>query len=469
MKQRLLVPGLLTIITWLVLLLASYPAWQKGMQLSGAFMPFLLALVFVMAFFLYWKAMRDGAVTASNLEVLGWTTALTLLLVLLFPFACEDVYYYMATGQLAEQYQANPYLTTAHQIKAWRLDPFLSTTNWGFLTSVYGPIWTKVAEWLVALTNHHFDLTVLIFKLFAGLVHLINTVLIGFTARNYGIKSSQAMLVYGWNPLLLFELPGHAHNDALLLTFIILAFYALTVRRGLFSLPFLTLAVLVKYTPVLLAPLFLCWLLKRRWFSSLLIGSLLSLVLVFIWWLPYWEGVTTLQGVVKQQNFYSIKSLHYILFTVAQGLWPTSEKVTSFAIISHVLTMVFLLIYFILLLRLWRKKSQHDLPILLTNTVLILLAFLVIANKWFQPWYLSWMLAAVPLLSWQSPLFTVSLLLSLTAELSRLPQMLLGHTHLAMHLLTFLVAWCPLLFYFCLPNGRFLRYSDGTRQEKTHE
>ena len=190
---------------------------------------------------------------------------------------------------------------------------------------------------------------------------------------------------------------------------------------------------------------------------------------MFIWWLPYWEGVTTLQGVVKQQNFYSIKSLHYILFTVAQGLWPTSEKVTSFAIISHVLTMVFLLIYFILLLRLWRKKSQHDLPILLTNTVLILLAFLVIANKWFQPWYLSWMLAAVPLLSWQSPLFTVSLLLSLTAELSRLPQMLLGHTHLAMHLLTFLVAWCPLLFYFCLPNGRFLRYSDGTRQEKTHE
>lgn len=458
MKQRLFVTGLLTFITWLVLVVAGWQSIPEGAGLRGISMPLVLTLVFGTAFFLYYKAFRAGAWAANSCEVLLWTAALTLLLIILFPFACQDVYYYVATGRLAEHYQANPYLTTAHQIKGWRLDPFLSTTNWGFLTSVYGPLWTKVAQWLVTLTNHNFWLTVYIFKLFAGIIHLANTLLIGLTARNFGLKPTLAMLVYGWNPLLLFELPGHAHNDALLLTFMILSFYALTVVRGLFSLPFLTLAVLVKYTPVLLVPFFLGWLIKRRWLSSLLLGSLLSVLLMLIWWLPYWEGLTTLQGVLKQQNFYSIKSLHYILYNTAQGLWPAGDKTLLFQVISYILTMVFLLIYLILLTRLWQRKPPHDWQAFLNSSGLVFIVYLLLANKWFQPWYLSWLVAIAPLLYWSNPLVSVILFLSLTAELSRLPQMLLGPAKPAMHLLTFLVAWCPLLLYF----------SAKKRQEKNN-
>ncbi|AQS59280.1 hypothetical protein B0537_09400 [Desulforamulus ferrireducens] len=462
MKQRLFLPGSLTLVSWLVLLLASWPNSTYTPQ--GIFPPLILALVFVTTFFLYMKTISADAKAARNHEVIVWTMVLTLTLVILFPFACQDVYYYIATGHLAERYQANPYLTTAHQIKDWRLDPFLSATNWGFLTSVYGPLWTKVSQWLVALTNQQFWCAVYIFKLFAGIIHLVNTLIIGLTARRLGCNPTQAMFIYGWNPLLLFELPGHAHNDALLITFIILSVYALTVLRGLFCLPFLTLAVLVKYTPVLLVPFFFGWLIKKRWLTSLLLGGLLALALVVLWWLPYWEGITTLQGVLRQQNFYSIKSLHYILYLTAQDLWPTADKALIFKILSAALSFLFVMFYLWLLAGFWRRQSSQPWQALLSSAVLVFVLYLLLANKWFQPWYLSWLLALAPLLPWPNPLLSVTLFLSLTAELSRLPQMLLGHSQVVMHILTFLVAWCPLLLYFVLQKSDFPGRSDDNRQ-----
>jgi len=292
-----------TALVWLVLLIPSIYGYLKGKTTARFLQSYIFTAspdlfhrlldtlffvcVFSIAFFIYARALKGGDRTVSPATIWKWTALFTLILTFMFPFTCEDVYYYIATGQLEAHYRVNPYVTPARQIAGWYRDPFLSTSCWGFLTYVYGPVWAKISAWLVSMSGQNLWLALQLFKIFAGLVHLLNTALIGETARRYSVQGAWAMIAYGWNPLLLFELPGHAHNDALLLTFLILAVCCLSFWRGILSLPCLTLASLVKFTPLLFTPLFVLWFLKARRSIGLLAGGAISLILVPLWFRPY--------------------------------------------------------------------------------------------------------------------------------------------------------------------------------------
>ncbi|RYD02210.1 hypothetical protein N752_26245 [Desulforamulus aquiferis] len=300
MSYRLVLQGSLITLAWILLVIPSIVGYLKGtsytvfyrsyilgqMQKTPLLDSILLGVVFLIVFVLYFWTLRINLLNISSMTIFVWTAVFTVILVLLFPYTCHDVFYYIATGQQQSQYQINPYLTSVHQMPDWRSDPLLSNTRWGFLLHVYGPLWAKVSSILIALASNSLWAALFIFKAFAGLVHLLNLVLIGLTARRLNLNTSWAMLAYGWNPLLLFELPGHAHNDALLLTFIILALYFLTISKGLFSIPALTLAATVKYTSILLIPLFAVWLLLQRKIKPLILGGLISLGLLLAAWYP---------------------------------------------------------------------------------------------------------------------------------------------------------------------------------------
>ncbi|AEG60221.1 hypothetical protein V6C32_05835 [Desulforamulus ruminis] len=417
-----------------------------------------LGLIFGGVFFLYFCSIGAKAKVKEKKSILGWTAVFTLILVLTFPFACQDVFYYMSTGRLQSFYQVNPYLTSARQISGWSSDPFLSSTGWGFLTSVYGPLWTAISGWTVSLAGNHFYPALFLFKLLAGLVHLFNTALVGLTARKINLNPAQAMLIYGWNPLLLFELPGHAHNDALLLTFLILAVYALSTVRGIFTLPGLILAALIKYTPVLLIPHFALWLYQKGRQQALLWGSLLSLGVISLTFYPYWEGLKTLEGLNRQINFYSIKSLHALISAILYQLFPGYPKEILFYGISLGLSCLFLAL---LLRDLWQQRSHPaSLGHLMNSGIWILVLYLLLANKWFQPWYLAWLVPLAALTPWPNPLSQMALFLTLTAELSRIPQMLFANVSFYVQLTTFLIAWLPMGFFIPELKERLFRPSD---------
>lgn len=462
MQKKVTPLGLITLLVWFVLLLPSIAGYiQKstmtdfyknyfgiiGLRYGNLLEPLVLTLVFTAAFILYLKAIKACWEWISPGEVLAWTAAFTVSLLFLFPFTCQDVYYYIATGQLQSHYQANPYLTSAHQIAGWSADPFLSTTRWGFLVNVYGPVWTQITHGLTSLAGNHLWLAVLLFKLFAGLVHLLNTVLIGLTAGRMNANPVQAMLVYGWNPLLLFELPGHAHNDALLLTFVILAFYALSRGRDVFAIPFLTLAALVKYTPVLLIPFFGLWLIAKRRLKALMLGCLISLILLLTAWVPYWEGIETLSGLSRQMNFYSIKSLHSLSFQALHAWLPEIPRLVVFEAAAKGLLAMFMLVFIYLLFKLWGNGREANLEALAKFSIAVIIGYLLLANKWFQPWYLAWLIPLAALIKLPHPMAYTALLLSFSAELSRVPQLLMGNTGLYVQLAALGITWFPLLLY----------------------
>lgn len=462
MHNRLVIQGTLTALIWLILVLPSIIGYIKGFSQTMFFHSYLfgqvpktplwdtlfLASVFILLFALYFWALKQPLKNISPVMIMFWTTVFTTLLLLLFPFACQDVYYYAATGQLQSQYQMNPYIISAHQIPDWRTDPLLSNTRWGFLVHVYGPLWAKVSHGLVTLSGNNLWPAVILFKVFAGLVHLINLFLVGIVARRLGTSPTWSMVAYGWNPLLLFELPGHAHNDALLLSFIILAVYFLTFAGGVLAIPSLILAAAIKYTSLLLIPIFVLWLILQRQFKSLLASGLMSLVILLIVWTTYWEGLITLDGLVRQMNFYSIKSMHSLLLKVTQTIFPEVSREVIFSALSSLLTLAFLLIYSYLLYHLYKEKPKiKDISRLLIFSMVTIILYLFIANKWFQPWYLAWVIPLAALSRPFEPTAITALLLSFSAEISRIPQMIYKNVIPSVQLATFVIAWLPLLYY----------------------
>lgn len=447
--------GFLTILGWLGFFIPGIIGYLNGHSyeyirknyfgtIGPLAEPILMVTVFSLSFFLYLKTIKMHYRT-SSFKVLGWVSLLTLLLTFLPPFTCEDVYFYIATGQMQSVYHTNPYIHNAHEIIGWRSDPFLSTTGWGFLLNMYGPLWTKLTQWLVLISNNNLWLAVWLFKVLAGLLHIFNTILIGVIAKRLQLNISQTMLVYGWNPLLLFELPGHAHNDALLITFIILAIIALTHGKEVLTLPFLMLSTLVKYTPILLIPLFsLCFIVKKR-YQALFLSITIALLIVPISWQSYWQGFKSLKGILRQFDFYSIKSLHYIVFYTIHKLLPQLPRNLIFQYTAKLFTLIFFLVFLAMIIYLLQNK-RFNFNTFIFSCLSILILFLLIANKWYQPWYISWLIPWVAIQEFQNSIVIIVLLLSYTAELSRIPQVILNNSGIMVQLSSFLIAWGPIIF-----------------------
>ena len=73
-----------------------------------------------------------------------------------------------------------------------------------------------------------------------------------------------------WNPLLLWEMVGNAHNDGLMMLGALLAIWLLVTDRNLLVLPALMLGALIKVPVVVLVPLLF---LARRRSKATAIGA----------------------------------------------------------------------------------------------------------------------------------------------------------------------------------------------------
>jgi hypothetical protein len=177
----------------------------------------------------------------------------------------HDIIVYAGYSRLLATYHANPYfvpmLTFPH-------DPITPVDQWASSVSAYGPVWMLVCGfwgWLVSPAPTNF---VIVFRLFALAMHLLNIWLVGCTLQTMGRSPrtcTVGMLLYAWNPLVLLESSLGGHNDVFMLTFILVGVllavraesngYLLRARGYLPPAVALTLAVLVKFpaAPILAA------------------------------------------------------------------------------------------------------------------------------------------------------------------------------------------------------------------------
>ncbi len=325
-------------------------------------------------------------------QIFKYIAIISLIFVIVIPFWCSDVFYYLGIGRLYSEYEKNPYYTTikeyvdSHKSVDLEKDTVLKqgyNNVWSKTTVVYGPIWTSICGGIAKLSFGNIDFGLLVFKLINALVHVLNCYMI------YKIWNKKTFtLMYGLNPFVLIEGISNVHNDMFVLLFILVATYMLVKKKNIWAtVVFLSLAAAIKYFAILLLPIFVLYYYKdKKLHKRMLLGGvciLFFVALVLIFYLPFVEDFEVFKGMQTQQGKHA-KSMYVAIRLIFPNYATVPGKV------NRILILTFIILYFIKCLNLLIKKEIKIEKEMREHTIyLMIFLFLLITN--FQPWYLIWL------------------------------------------------------------------------------
>ncbi len=340
--------------------------------------------------------------------IVGATLSYAVMLVFAHPIGANDVYDYVFRGRLWGHYNFNPLTVTALQVSEDAWFPYLV---WIWQGSPYGPLWAMASLWLYQLAGASLLLNLIAYKAAMGVCIVVTTVIVYdlLRERGIGVALSGAVL-FAWNPLLLFEGVVNAHNDALLMTFIVLALWLQRRQRITSALVCVTLAALVKITAAVWWPLLLLSGLResivftaetprRRVFFLLFShgfrASVVCLLLVVLLYAPFWDGANTFAGLVPLNDRFTSSLAAVIKLSLQLFVGePTAMMWTRAA-----MSVLFLPLYAYLLWRTLKRPKGFSKPFgsISDATFQVCALVLLLPTLWFQPWYVTWLIALAPL------------------------------------------------------------------------
>lgn len=232
-------------------------SWFPGGHADGRFVTWLKPIIawtvricMVVMFVQHWLAFR-AAWRSDRFPLWQWLIgpigAHTILL--LMARSNADVFFYAISGDIANS-GLNPYTTQLFEVAGNPLYPY---NHWVELTTPYGPVWTKINQAILGITGNDPTHAVLAYKVFFGLMTIALAIGVWGVARLLGVRSRFAVaaaVFVAWQPNMLIESSGQAHNDPLMIGFV-LAAVALTIlgaggaTRG--GVILVTLSSLIKY------------------------------------------------------------------------------------------------------------------------------------------------------------------------------------------------------------------------------
>jgi alpha-1,6-mannosyltransferase len=190
-------------------------------------------------------------------------------------------------------------------------------------------------------------------------------------------------LAYLWNPMILVELAGDGHNDALMAFFVLRALF-LTIRGCTSSgLVAMSLGVLTKYVPLWLVPprAVYLWRTQRsilhlaRGVAS---GAAIAVLLSAAPFVPLWAGAGTLRGLWLSGRPGNTGSTQTVLIEVLSRLLPlrVAEPVVYGLLVAGFAAY------------LWaRSSSVSDAESLLRSCASVAVAYMLFVSPVYWPWY----------------------------------------------------------------------------------
>lgn len=199
------------------------------------------------------RAIRRKQWSLTWMAALTWTWLIGLPLIVTYPINAIDVYNYYWVGRLVVHYQANPFVTPP---AAFPNDPYLPLMGeWGTTTTPYGPMWAVVSAAIYWLSQGQVTVALLLFKLLGLLALTVTGYLLWrlLETRSPAERLSRVVL-WLWNPALLFMFVVDAHNDALMLLWLVAGVWLIERRRPAAGLSVASLAALTKLSGALAWP-----------------------------------------------------------------------------------------------------------------------------------------------------------------------------------------------------------------------
>lgn len=291
-------------------------------------------------------------------------TAIILLAAVLFrltlldlpPSLSDDLYRYQWDGQL-QLAGDNPYLVTP---EARRLPgqtrPQLPAAGY---TTAFGPV-----PQLLFLLTAHVD-GVLAFKLLMVMFDLASLLLVMALLRARTLPLERA-LVYGWCPLVVIEFAGSGHSDAILIFGILLACWLMERNRAVLSSLPLAAAVMAKWFPAMLLPVFV----RRSGWRGLVVFT----AAIALGFLPYLDaGWSLIAGVRSYAESWRNNASLFDLLRAATGSDAAASLIAAIVLAA-------------LALYLAAKRAE---PL---RACYVLIAALLLLSPSVFPWYLIWLI-----------------------------------------------------------------------------
>jgi alpha-1,6-mannosyltransferase len=371
-----------------------------------------------------------------------------------------DLFSYAMYGFIPRVYDLNPYIYVPGYFPANRLTSWIHPI-WYYTPSIYGPLWIDLSVWLTGFTRDRSLVDqALIYRLVSNLAQLLNVGLFALLIRKLQApRPLSLLLLFAWNPLLLFEFAASGHNDSLMMSFVLLAMLLAAQRVYWLAVLALAAGALIKVTAVLLLPLLaIHWALQHRRLPRrlgvLALAGLISLGLAVLLYLPWYSGPETflLIDYWSKGPMY----LNYVPDLLARAiadqaldpdrLDPTAALETARTGLKWATRVIFVGYYA------WELTRVRRVTDLLAASSRVLLIFLLLVNTWVLAWYLTWPFMLAAALGWERLETRLAAAFTFTA-----PVMMYNHHYWSEHMspLLWFVYLAPLLLL--LPRtGRLL-------------
>lgn len=308
----------------------------------------LFATLFTALFVLYFVMLNR--LGKAKIALFPWKkfAMIILVLVLAYPMLSYDVFNYLFHAKILWFYHQNPHL---HAPLEYQGDLWLRFMRWVHTPSAYGPVFTLIESPAYLLGLGRFVPGLFLMKstmaaFFVGCVYLIGRIgrLLGFSQANI----VKAQLVLAFNPFLLLELVVNAHNDAVMIFFLLLAIYLDLVNKRILSYVSLMISVAVKYVTVILA-----WipLLPKHQAKTLLITAALLTPVIFSpgRFQPWYLVWSIIPAVLINQPYSltwislaSIGGVFYYLPYIYSGFWNNTPVFVGLILYLPLITTVVL-------------------------------------------------------------------------------------------------------------------------------
>lgn len=346
-------------------------------------------------------ALPDLAIWPGGIYwILGIGLALRLLMMAPEPILEIDYYRYLWDGAVVNA-GYSPYDWSPRQVMAGTAPEPLTRLaedgsavvgriNYPHLTTIYPPAAELVfaaSQWIKPWDLTVWRLVILAFE--------IVTVALLFGVLAHVGRSPLWIIVYWWNPIVIFEFSNAAHMDAILLPFLLGALlFALKNRFAVAAMVCLAVATAVKLWPVLLLPTFIRSIARRPTaVIAALVFTVMTIGLLWPFMAAAFDGDAGLRayGVSWQRN----AALFHVLLGWLRGFLDSIGYFNLDA--GRILRTGMGAVVILIALGLNRRPAAD--PEALVRRLIIVVAALLLLGPTLYPWYYTWMvpfLAIVP-------------------------------------------------------------------------
>jgi hypothetical protein len=232
------------------------------------------------------------------------------LILLLMAPSNADVFYYEISGDFVNG-GINPYIRPPIEFPDHPLYPY---NHWVNMTAVYGPLWTTFSAGVMRITGPDPVMATVAFKVLLGIAAFGCALFTFWLARrltgNTGLATAAGVLV-AWQPSLLIESSGQAHNDPVMMLLAngglaLLLFGGTGALRG--ALVLVTASSMIKYVTLPLAGILALTRVStlrspggpRRLVVGWALDAVAIIAVAIACFLPYWEGPDTVTEMFRE-------------------------------------------------------------------------------------------------------------------------------------------------------------------------